>query len=37
MFEKVVYFYIFYCLFFDEEISVDMVEKQVMEETDPDL
>ena len=28
---------IFYCFYFVEEISTDMVEKQVMEEIDPDI
>ena len=37
MIEKIVYFSIFYFLCFVEEISMDMVEEQVMEETEPDL
>ena len=37
MFEKIMPLSIFYCLCFVEEISVDMVEEHVVEETDPDL
>ena len=34
-FENDMYLYIFYCLLFVVDISTDMVEKKVMEETDP--
>ena len=37
IFEKVIYFSIFYCLCFVGYISVDMVEEQVTEETEPYL
>ena len=37
MFEKVMYLSIFYYMCFVEEISEDMVDKSVTEETDPYL
>ena len=37
MFKKVINLSIFYCLCFVEEISANISEKPVMEETDPDL
>ena len=37
MFEKGIYFYIINCLCFVDEISEDMLEEQVKEETYPDL
>ena len=37
MFEKGLYLYIFYCLCFVEDISENMEEKKLMEETDSDL
>ena len=37
MFEKGKYFSILYCLCFVDDISDNMTEKQVMEDTDPDL
>ena len=37
IFEKVMYFSIFYCLCFVGDISVDMVEEQVMDEKEPYL
>ena len=37
MFEKGMYLYILYCLCFLNEIPENMVEKQVIEETDSDL
>ena len=37
MFEKVIYFSIFYCLWFVEDKSYNMTEKQVLEDTDPYL
>ena len=37
MFERGVYFYEFYCLGYVKVISTDILEKQVLEERDPDL
>ena len=37
IFEEAIYFSIFYCLCFVGYISVDMVEEQVTEETEPYL
>ena len=37
MFVKGVYFFIFYCLCYDTDISTDYSEEQVVEERDPDL
>ena len=37
MVKKDISFSIYFCLFFIKEISVDMVEEQLMEETDSDL
>ena len=35
MFENDIYLSTFYCLFFGGEMSMDVVEEHVMEETDP--
>ena len=37
MFVKGIYLYVFYCLYYDTDISTDMSEDQVEEERDPDL
>ena len=37
MFERGMYFYVFYFLYYVKEISTDMLEGQVFEERDPDL
>ena len=37
IFVKGMYFSVFYCLFYEMDISTDMLEDQVAEERDPDL
>ena len=37
MFEKLIHLSIFYWLYFDNKILVNMTEKWVVEDTDPDL
>ena len=37
MFVKGMYLYVFYCLFYDTDLTTDYLEEQVVEERDPDL
>ena len=37
MFDNGMYFYVFYCLCYEMDVSTDMSEDQMSEERDPDL